>query len=79
MVGSVHTQCPPVSYRSIGTVETPQGTATLATVDPLGEPMVVLEDGRTFVLSWDDIVSLAQDALTRAEPVQQVSQNDGTY
>lgn len=63
MIGKVHATMPLRLHRRIGEAKNESTTLEVLQVEPTGEPMIVHQDGRTFTLSWEDILKLAQDAF----------------
>lgn len=64
-IGTVHTKPYFCLHRQIGTATDQEEQVVLQCQisEPTGYPVVRHEDGRTFVLSWDDILKLAQEAF----------------
>ena len=70
MIGKVHAKQPLALHRRIGEAKNDNTTVEVLQIEPTGEPMIVHQDGRAFVLSWGDILQLAQEAFAEglAEP-----------
>ncbi|HDQ4465201.1 TPA: hypothetical protein P9G65_005514 [Pseudomonas aeruginosa] len=63
MIGTVHKAQPLCLHRRTGEARNETTSVEVLQVEPTGEPMIVHPDGRTFVLSWSDILRLAQQAF----------------
>lgn len=63
MIGKVHAKQPLALHRRIGEAKSDTTTVEVLQIEPTGEPMIVHQDGRAFVLSWSDILELAQEAF----------------
>lgn len=63
MVGTVFETQPLMLHRRIGDAKNESTSVEVLSVEPTGEPMIVHEDGRAFMLSWADILQLAQEAF----------------
>lgn len=62
-IGTVYKERPLRLHRRIGEAKNDTTTIEVLQIEPTGEPMLVHEDGRTFILNWSDILQLAQNAF----------------
>lgn len=63
MIGKVHKAQPLTLHRRIGEAQNEDTTVEVLQIEPTGEPMIVHQDGRAFILTWQDILGLAQEAF----------------
>lgn len=68
MAGTIHKEPYLTLHRKIGTASSGETALEVLSAEPLGNPMIRHPDGRTWVLTWDEIVAMAVEKF--AEPVE---------
>lgn len=78
MAGKVHNKHYMAFNRLIGKAE-PEGldgplpTLEINSIVPTAEPMIVHADGRTWVLSWDELIAMAVQAFDEDKAKQEAA------
>lgn len=68
MAGTIHAAPYLTLHRRIGQAANDETTLEVLVIEPTGEPMIRHPDGRTWVLTWDEIIAMAVEKF--AEPVE---------
>lgn len=65
MPGTVHKTQPLCLHSRIGSAKGETTSLEILVIEPTKEPMIVHQDGRTFILSWDEIIKMAQESFAK--------------
>ncbi|MGP6221475.1 hypothetical protein ACQUHS_01955 [Pseudomonas aeruginosa] len=71
MIGTVQKTQPLVLHSRIGSADGGKHSYTMMVTEPLRTPMVVRDDGKTFMLTWNDLLDLARSAFAEDYAVKQ--------
>lgn len=63
MIGTVHKESPLTLSTRIGSASGEKHTYTMLVGEPLQTPIIIRDDGKTFTLTWPEIIYLARSAF----------------
>jgi len=63
MSGTILAEQPLCLHRRIGDAVLNGMKVEVLSTEPTGQPMIVREDGKTFLMSWEDILRIADKAF----------------
>ncbi|QIQ64049.1 hypothetical protein vBPaeMUSP1_84 [Pseudomonas phage vB_PaeM_USP_1] len=63
MIGTVHKESPLTLSTRIGSASGEKHTYTMLVGEPLQTPIIIRDDGKTFTLTWPEIIDLARSAF----------------
>ncbi|HCR1638160.1 TPA: hypothetical protein ONA83_003577 [Pseudomonas aeruginosa] len=71
MIGTVHKEQPLTLHSRIGSADGEHHSYTMMVTEPLRTPVVVRDDGKTFMLTWSDLIDMARSAFAEDDAGKQ--------
>lgn len=71
MIGTLHKEQPLTLHSRIGSADGGHHSYAMMVTEPLRTPVVVRDDGKTFTLTWSDLVDLARSAFAEDDAEKQ--------